>query len=330
MQPLIVIGASVGGMEALSVIFSSLPPDLPAAVLVVTHIGARDSVLPELLARTSALPVRHARDGEPVRPGRVLLAPPDRHMLVAMSGGQAVIELTRGPRENHTRPAIDPLFRTAAAACGAAVVGVVLTGYLDDGTAGLAAIKACGGTAIVQQPSEAVAPSMPQSALAHVQVDQCLPLAQIGPVLLALARGQGAAAGGNRPLPQLMTVENRFAWGAGNMEELQKIATPSTFTCPECHGTLWELHAQQPRRFRCHTGHSFTATILAELQHEKAEDAIWAAVRALQEKERLYDSLAVKATGWQHGGTASDYAAKALQAREQADLLRRVLLAEEG
>lgn len=325
MESLIVIGASVGGMEALSVIFSSLPPDFPAAVLVVTHIGARDSVLPELLAKTSVLPVRYARDGEPLLPGRILIAPPDQHMLVTALDGQSVIELTRGPKENHTRPAIDPLFRTAAAAVGASVIGVVLTGFLDDGTAGLAAIKACGGTAIVQQPSEAVAPSMPQSALLNVQVDQCLPVAQIGPALLALVIGRQSAAI-TPAIPQVTVVENRFARGGGDMEELQKIATPSTFTCPECHGALWELHAQQPRRFRCHTGHSFTATILAELQHEKAEDAIWAAVRALQEKQRLYESLAAKATTWRHAGTAIDYAAKAAQAREQAELLRSVLL----
>ena len=325
MKPLIVIGASAGGVEALSVIFSSLPPDFPAAVLAVTHIGARDSVLPELLAKTSALPVRYARHGEPVFAGRILIAPPDQHMLVTSLDGQSVIELTRGPKENHTRPAIDPLFRTAAATVGARVIGVVLTGFLDDGTAGLAAIKACGGTAIVQQPSEAVAPSMPQSALLHVQVDQCLPVAQIGPALLALVVGRQSAAIAPA-IPEVTVVENRFARGGGDMEELRKIATPSTFTCPECHGALWELHAQQPRRFRCHTGHSFTATILAELQHEKAEDAIWAAVRALQEKQRLYESLAAKATAWRHAGTAIDYAAKAAQAREQAELLRSVLL----
>ena len=134
MQSLIVMGASVGGMEALSTIFAALPADFPAAILVVTHVGARKSLLPELLAKTSALPVRYAQDREPIRPGRILLAPPDLHMLVAITAGQATVELTRGPRENHTRPAIDPLFRSAAAAFGAHVVGVILSGYLDDGT----------------------------------------------------------------------------------------------------------------------------------------------------------------------------------------------------
>ena len=328
MQSLIVMGASVGGMEALSTIFAALPADFPAAILVVTHVGARKSLLPELLAKTSALPVRYAQDREPIRPGRILLAPPDLHMLVAITAGQATVELTRGPRENHTRPAIDPLFRSAAAALGPQVVGVILSGYLDDGTAGLQAIKACGGMVLVQDPEEAVAPSMPQSAIRNVAVDRRLPVAEIAPVLLALAKGEPAPPQPCAPpqLPGWIAVENRFARGAGNMEQLQKIATPSTFTCPECQGTLWELKDQQPQRFRCHTGHSFTAPILGELQHEKAEDAIWAAVRALQEKEQLFASLAAKATAWLHSGTANEYLQKARQAREQADLLKRMLL----
>lgn len=320
------MGASVGGMEALSIIFSALPADFPAAILVVTHVGARKSLLPELLGKTSALPVRHAQDREPIGPGRILLAPPDQHMLVAITAGHAAVELTRGPRENHTRPAIDPLFRSAAAALGPLVVGVILSGYLDDGTAGLQAIKACGGTALVQEPEEAVAPSMPHSAIRNVAVDLCLPVADMAPALLALASGQPAPTQAT-PAPGWIAVENRYARGVGNMEQLQKIATPSTFTCPECQGTLWELHDQQPQRFRCHTGHSFTAPILGELQHEKAEDAIWAAVRALQEKEQLYLSLAAKATAWLHPGTASEYTHKAHQAREQAELLKRMLLA---
>lgn len=326
MQALIVMGASVGGMEALSTIFAALPADLPAAILVVTHVGARKSLLPELLAKTSALPVRYAQDREPIRPGRILLAPPDLHMLVAITAGQATVELTRGPRENHTRPAIDPLFRSAAA-LGPQVVGVILSGYLDDGTAGLQAIKACGGTVLVQEPEEAVAPSMPQSAIRNVAVDRRLPVAEIAPALLALVKNMAAPVVDRTEAPSWIAVENRFARGVGNMEYLQKIATPSTFTCPECQGTLWELKDQQPQRFRCHTGHSFTAPILGELQHEKAEDAIWAAVRALQEKEQLFASLAAKATAWLHPGTASEYTQKARQAREQADLLKRVLLA---
>lgn len=330
METLIVMGASAGGATALSTIVAALPASLPAAILVVMHVGARNSVLPEILGKTSALPVRFAEEREPVRPGRILLAPPDRHMLVANTAGHAAIELTRGPKENHTRPAIDPLFRSAAAACGARVVGVILSGYLDDGTAGLQAVKACGGKALVQEPQEAQAPSMPQSAIDHVDVDWRLPAADIAPALLALAGGQPAPARATPalpPAPHWIAVENRFARGVGNMEQLEKIASPSTFTCPDCQGTLWELHGQQPQRFRCHTGHSFTAQVLGDLQHDKAEEAIWAAVRALQEKEKLYLSLAAKAQVRLHPGAAAEYGAKARQAREQADVLKRTLLA---
>ncbi|MDN2710729.1 chemotaxis protein CheB [Janthinobacterium sp. SUN118] len=327
MEALILIGASTGGMEALSCIFAALPATLPAPVLVVAHVGARKSILPDILGKTCSLPVRFAEEREPVRPGRILLAPPDRHMLVAIAAGQATIELTRGPKENHTRPAIDPLFRSAAAAFGPRAVGVILSGYLDDGTAGLQAIKACGGKALVQEPQEAVAPSMPQSAIDHVDVDWRLPVAQIAPALLALVSGKPAPPQALQPAPHWIAVENRFARGVGNMEQLEKIAAPSTFTCPACQGTLWEVHGQQPQRFRCHTGHSFTAQVLGELQNDKAEEAIWAAIRALQEKERLYLDLAAKAQAWLHPGTASEYGARARQAGEQADVLRRTLLA---
>jgi two-component system, chemotaxis family, protein-glutamate methylesterase/glutaminase len=185
--PLVVIGASVGGLEALSLIFPCLPADFPASILLVSHVGSRKTALPEVLGRCCALPVRHARDGELVLPGQVLLAPPGRHMLLTLSAGQRTIKLSHGPREHHTRPAIDPLFRSAASTGGANVVGLILSGYLDDGTAGLQAIKAGGGKAVVQEPSDALAPSMPQSALDKVNVDWCLPADKIGPLLLALA-----------------------------------------------------------------------------------------------------------------------------------------------
>ncbi|WP_300754718.1 chemotaxis protein CheB [Janthinobacterium sp.] len=184
---LIVIGASAGGLEALSSIFAALPGNLAAAVVVVSHVGMRKSMLSDILARTSALPVRLAEDREPLSAGCILLAPPNRHVLLRAAARRITIELNLGPREHHTRPAIDPLFRSAAAVLGPQVVGVILSGYLDDGTAGLQAIKACGGKTVVQDPADALARSMPQSALDHVAVDWCLPADKIGPLLLALA-----------------------------------------------------------------------------------------------------------------------------------------------
>lgn len=329
LHTLIVIGASVGGLDALGRIVRALPADLAATVLVVSHIGTRDSILPQLLGKSSALPVRHARDLEPLLPSVILLAPPDRHLTVRLANGQAFVELTHGPKENYTRPAIDPLFRSAAEALGRKVIGVILTGHLDDGTVGLQAIKACGGMAVVQEPDDAVAPSMPRSAIEHVQIDLRLPLDEIGPALAALAAARVDAG-----LPQQIAtaapawigIENQFARGEADMDELEKIATPSTYTCPECQGTLWEIRNQHPARFRCHTGHSFTTQVLQQLQTDAAEEALWAAVRALQEKQRLLRDLARKSIHWQHAGAAGEYEKKADEAHRQAEVLRSLLL----
>lgn len=186
----IVVGASAGGVSALVDLAATLPADLPAVVGVVLHVGSQHSILPELLSAHGPLRAVHPRHGERLVPGRIFVAPPDHHMLFTPDG----VQLTRGPRENHSRPAIDPLFRSAALHWRDRAIGVVLTGDLDDGTAGLAAIKDCGGTAIVQDPATAFEPSMPASALAHVAVDGCLPLAAIGPALAQLVGLQARVA----------------------------------------------------------------------------------------------------------------------------------------
>ncbi|MES2259908.1 MAG: chemotaxis protein CheB [Pseudomonadota bacterium] len=188
MDSIIVIGTSAGGVHALKTVLSTLPPDFPAAVLIVMHVGTYRSILPGILDEICALPVRHAADGEPVQAAQVLVAPPDRHMTISTEDGQARVRLSHGPKENHSRPAIDPLFRSAAQAFGPRLTGVILTGYLNDGTSGLRAVKACGGHAIVQDPSEAHAPNMPGSALNKVAVDQCLALEAIGPALVRMVQ----------------------------------------------------------------------------------------------------------------------------------------------
>ncbi|HEV7817167.1 MAG TPA: chemotaxis protein CheB, partial [Janthinobacterium sp.] len=253
MHKIIVIGTSSGGLDALKKIIGALPSDFPAAIFIVMHIGARPSILPELLSKVSALPIRHACDGEPVRPSTILIAPPDRHLMLA--GGS--VTLSHGPKENHTRPAIDPLFRSAAAEYGARVTGIVLTGYLDDGTAGLKAVKACGGMSVVQDPAQALAPDMPASAQANVDIDMVLPLDDIGPALVRMAvhaaQHDLQVNQYRAPVADWITTENRFSRGQADMEDLNGIASPSTFTCPECQGALWEVREGSPRRFRCHT-----------------------------------------------------------------------------
>ncbi|HEX8601460.1 MAG TPA: chemotaxis protein CheB [Pseudoduganella sp.] len=327
----VVIGTSVGGVEALRILVAGLPAQLPAAVLIVMHVGHHASILPSLLAGATRLPVRHAHDGDVLEPGRILVAPPDFHLMVARdrsaSGRFCRAVLSRGARENHARPAVDPLFRSAAAAYGPRTIGVVLTGMLDDGTAGLQAIKACGGKAIVQQPEEALAQSMPESALRNVEVDRVLRLADMGRAIEQMvAENMAAARNVPREVPEWVRVENRFALEEGDMDALSRIGAPSTFTCPECHGTLWELQGLAPKRFRCHTGHAFTERHLCEEQGEAVEESLWSAVRALAEKEKLLRQMADSALAMGYAQTASEYVEQAGEAQRSGEVLRRLLM----
>jgi two-component system chemotaxis response regulator CheB len=327
MSNIVVIGGSAGAINALKVILAALPADFPAAILVVTHIGAQRSVLPEILQRVTPLPIRHATDGEPIIAGRVLLAPSDEHLTVVTVGGQPYVRLAHGPRENHCRPAIDPLFRSAAAACGAGTIGVILSGFLDDGTVGLQAVKARGGMAIVQDPADAEAADMPTSAIGHAEVDMVLAARQIGPALVQLAARTPAPV---QPAgPDWIDIENRLTGKDSDMEDLDLLGKPSSLTCPECSGALSEInpktHRPGPIRYRCHTGHAFTARVLAALQGSEVEEAIWGAIRALHEQERLFTAMHAKAVELGHVQSSADYLEKAQQARQHAQSLREVI-----
>lgn len=317
---LVVIGASTGGLGALRKIVSGLPAEFPAAVLVAVHIGNNRSVLPELLAAHSALAVRHAADGEILTPGTVLIAPPDRHLLVTANR----VQLSHGPKENFARPAIDPLFRSAAIAHRECVIGIVLTGTLDDGTVGLQAIKAYGGMALVQDPAGADAPGMPLSALEHVEVDLCLPLDRIADELVRLV--DEPIVSNHHPVSAESSQEDQFASGGlSRMEDLDKIANPSAFTCPECGGSLWEIEGAMPQRFRCHVGHGYTAQTLIYLQDHVVEDALWAAVRALHEKENLLKRFATSASEPGKADAAAEYERAASRSREAANVLVKLI-----
>lgn len=325
---IVVIGASTGGMEALRQLVAGLPSGFPAAVLIVTHIGRQDSILPSILASRSILPVRHARHGDLVHAGRILLAPPDLHMTLVRDGDECRVVLARTAKENFTRPAIDPLFRSAAVAFGRRAIGVILTGALDDGTAGLAAIKACGGIAVVQDPDEALAPEMPSSAIANVEVDHVLRLAEI-PRTLGWIVNAGVQARTAIPredeVPRWVQLENKFAVEGVDMDSLDKIAKPSTFTCPECHGALWELENLKPRRFRCHTGHAYSERTLVSLQVEAVENAVWAAMRSLQERTMLLHKMAEEALAFDRVEAATEYTAQAAEAQQNAQVLRGLI-----
>lgn len=285
---LFVVGASLGGVAALSDLVADLPIAFPAPVLVVLHADDHPGILPDILSSRGALPARHAVDGEALLPGQIYLAPPDRHMSVEVGR----LRLTCGPKEHHTRPAIDPLFLSAALTYGQAVVGILLSGDGEDGTAGLRAIKGCGGTTIVQEPTESLAPNMAESALQFVPIDYRSRVAAMGKLLQKLA--DEPVSGPQSPRPERLVHEMKLHSGQGDpVEHLQAIAQPSPFVCPDCKGGLWQIDGSRPVRYRCHTGHAFTLATLQQALAETKDEALWTAVRALQEQTVLLAMLAI-------------------------------------
>lgn len=334
MPKIVVFGGSAGSINALKVILRSLPSDFAAPVLIVTHIGPRESILPSLLQSCSALPVRHAVQGEPIVPGQVLIAPPDLHLTIVRNDERAFASLSRGPKENHSRPAIDPLLRSAAITHGAGVIAVLLSGFIDDGTVGLQAVKAYGGTAVVQDPGTAEVPDMPFSALRHASVDVVCRVDDIAPVLVELVSRPAStleipAESAEGELQNLIAVENRMFNEGADMEELDQIGSRVPLTCPECGGAIWEMRQPGPLRYRCHTGHAFSAGVLEGLQCGNVEEALWAAVRALHEQEQLlrqmHRSLGAYQGRNQPGDSKDEYLVKAEQTGRHAQLLRDLI-----
>jgi len=308
----VLIGASAAGLPPLLQVCSALPADFPAPVLVVLHIGAHPSQLPGMLNQRCALPARFAVDGEAVQGGRIYVAAPDHHLLLMPDA----LRVSRGPKENWTRPAIDPLFRSAALHWGDRAVGVLLAGQMDDGTAGLRAIKERGGIAIVQDPASTEEPSMPRSALDNVPVDHCLAPTEIAACLLRLTHGTAGTsttAPSVELLREVAISENTHT----SMENVSAMGHPSPLTCPECGGTLFELAGDRPLRYRCHTGHAFSGLSLAGAQATSAEDTLRSGVRALQEREMLLRRLAVvaRASGREREAQAGERRADEVHAK---------------
>lgn len=284
-RDIIVVGASAGGLEALRVLLSGLPADFPASVFVVQHVGAV-SHLARILDAASALPVVNAATGMVFEHGRVYVAIPDRHMLLH---GDHIL-LRRGPRENLSRPAIDPLFRSAAVSCGSRVTGVVLSGALSDGTAGLLAIKRCGGTAIVQEPADAIVASMPCNALRYVDVDRTVPVGDMAALLSSVVR---SPAPPTPPIPLGIRLEAAIAaQELGDMMTEDVLGRPSRFTCPECHGALWEIEDGDLLRYRCHVGHAFTSDVVLQSQGEEVDRLLDTLLRAHRERAALVGRMA--------------------------------------
>jgi two-component system, chemotaxis family, protein-glutamate methylesterase/glutaminase len=318
-RDIIVIGASAGGIEALGGLVRQLPSDLGAAVLVVLHVSAEHkSVLPRILSSAGPLPAKHARNGERVLPNRIYVARPDHHLLLH----ETYVRVVRGPRENGHRPAIDPLFRTAAYTYGPRVIGIVLSGALDDGTAGLVAIKNQGGLAVVQDPNEALVDAMPRSALENVDIDHVLPVSELGKLLPQLVC---------EPVPDVAPVRSAVLEVEaalqlqGSTEGALKVGEPSGLACPDCGGVLNQVHDGDLIRFRCRVGHAYAPETLYLEQRSTLEGALWAALRALEEQASLARRMAGRARELDQTKSAIRYDDRAEAAESQAQTVRDAL-----
>ena len=285
----VVIGTSAGGLSALKKLISQLPKDFPLPVLVVRHISpdATGNVLLDELNKLNTVKCQHAKSGNNLKPGYLYLAPSDHHLLI---GGNRKMLVTKGAHENRSRPAIDPLFRSAAVAFGPGVIGILLTGYLDDGTAGMKAIKRCGGICIVQDPDEAEYPDMPRNVLNNVKVDYCLPISEIGAQLYQIIPQQLAK---RKPVPEDVLIEAKIAERVlSDLSSVNKLGDQVPFNCPGCGGVLWKVEKDTNLRFRCHTGHAYTAAFLLAEQTNKIEETMWTALRMFEEHKNLLTEMA--------------------------------------
>ena len=297
-KDIIVIGASAGGVEALQRLCAGLPEDFPGCIFVTQHLSPSSrSLLPQLLDRAGPLRAISPVDGQEIEIGHIYVAAPDRHMLLR----DGTILMRRGPYENRTRPAINALFRSAAAHYGSRSIGVVLTGLLDDGTDGLIAIKAVGGTSVVQDPDDAEWPSMPRNAIKRDHVDYLAPLNELAPLLVQLTHQE---AGPSVPLPSEYLIEDRIAAQefAVMEPEIETPGSPSHISCPDCGGVLNQVVMQDEVRFRCQVGHAFTPLGLAQAQNDELERALSIAVRTHRDRIKLFEQMgrSARARGLSH------------------------------
>ena len=319
-RDIVVIGGSAGSHTVLRQIVADLTADIPASIFVATHIPTHSAgYLAEALAKVGPVPVVEAADGQPIERGKIYVAVPDCHLLVV----DGTIRLGNGPRENMTRPAIDPLFRSAALSYGPRTVGVVLSGMLNDGASGLTAIKACGGTAVVQHPLDAQADQMPLAALEVVQADEVAPASQLGRVINEIVNSDAGQATGP---PRGLELEVQIAGGSRlGAETLRKIADPSAISCPDCQGVLSEIRGEQPLRYRCQIGHAMTAEVLASRQ-EHVDQAMRVALRMMEERVTLVTRMAQDARETGRNAVAELYEARAEEYARYATILREAAI----
>jgi two-component system chemotaxis response regulator CheB len=335
-RDIIVVGASAGGVDTLAEVVRGLPAGFPASAFVVCHFpaGVR-SILPDILSRAGRLLATHALDGEPFHPGHIYVAPPDHHLLLGPSGR---VRVTRDARENHHRPAIDPLFRSAARYYGDRVVGIILTGALHDGVAGLMAVRAAGGVAVVQDPKDALVAAMPRNATELAGADHVAPAKSLAPLLVKLVSPPATPEPGAQPMTPHQhppvdpidrmpdVVEKSF----GQQMRNERRGEVSTFTCPECGGSLWQVDDAGLVRFRCHVGHAYEGEALLAEQGEALEAALWTSVRTFREKAVLTRQMATNERSKGNETVAAKFEEQSAQAAEYADLIIKHVLSGNG
>jgi two-component system chemotaxis response regulator CheB len=321
---IVVMGASTGGVDALTSVMGGLPPGLPASLFVVCHFPTDGrSVLPEILSRAGPLLATHAVEGEPVLPGHVYIAPPDHHLL--LQPGERM-QLNRGPRENHFRPAIDPLFRSAACFYGPRVIAVVLTGALGDGTAGLLAVRAAGGIAVVQDPADAIVAEMPSRAASIAGADHVVPVTRLASLLTELIQQPDPAPGDSSmsdPIEKMPDIVNADMDEQVNNARRGRV---TVFSCPECGGCLWQVDELPLVRFRCHVGHAYNAEALLSEQASALEAALWTAVRTFKERNLLARQLAARERQRGEAKSAERFEEQAALAQRYGELIQQYVL----
>jgi len=320
-RDIIVIGASAGGLEPLSILLAGLPANFPASILVVRHITPHSpSVLPQILEKVATLPVVEAEDGEPIYTGRIYVAGADRHLMVDGTH----LRLTRGPKENFSRPSINVLFRSAAYSMGPRVIGIVLSGILDDGTSGLWAIKDRGGLALVQLPEEASHTSMPQNAIEHVKVDAVLPVAEM-PARLVEWTSESMERKEAKPMSAILEAEHHIALNEVNVRQRSMELGPlAMVTCPECHGAMVRIEEDSLVRFRCHTGHAYSIRSLMADVNEEIDESLWKSIKVIEERIFLLYDMAKLA---KQEDEVAEYLKQAGQAEWRVEQLRPLVMA---
>jgi two-component system, chemotaxis family, protein-glutamate methylesterase/glutaminase len=319
-RDIVVIGCSAGGVEALPRITHQLPHDLPASVFIVQHMSvAANTYLVDILQRTTDIRVSWAEQGERFDRSHIYVCPPDVHLVFA----DHHLRLSRAARENRSRPSIDKLFRSAAAHHGSRTIGVLLTGMLDDGVAGLAAIKDVGGVAIVQDPDDAMFPELPTRALQAIRADHVLPIDAIARSIVERVHDRATEV----KIPELIAYEARLDSRATvTAGDLEKLGPQSTIACPECSGPTWIVGGEGARRYRCYLGHVTSARELLDDSVSHVEQALWSAVRALHDRATTLETLASDSLRLGNKQSSQAYSDRAAETRKQADLARQFML----